>query len=117
MPAVLHASLVVERLAVGGRDLVLDHATVMVVARAESAELDWEVIAHTRQAEPVARGTHELRLRCVTAELVTHDGTDDVRLVAHDLSGTAFLVRTVQRTLVFRGSGTLAGFDVGLLRG
>ena len=112
----LHASLVVERLRVGGRELAVDHATVVVVARAESAELDWEVVAHTSQVEPLARGTHDLDLRCVHPVIDDGDPTS-VHLEALALSGPAFLVRSVERALVLRGAGPLAGFDRGRLGG
>jgi len=113
---VLHTSLLVERLTLGDRDLPLDHASVVVVARAESTELDWEVVAHTREPEPVARGTHGVGLRCVIA-VAEEENPTDLRLEAVDLRGPAFLVRSIERTLVLRGTGPLDGFDLGLLRG
>ena len=122
----LHASLVVDRLVVGGRELAVDHATVVVVARAESAELDWEVVAHTSQVEPLARGPRQLRLSSVGTEAGEVDARGEasdldevrlVRLVARDLQGPAFLVRAVERAVVFRGTGPLDGFDLGRLRG
>ena len=105
----LHTSLTIERLVLESRDLPLRHATLMVVARAETPELDWEVVAHTIEPEPVAAGIYNLTLRCL-------DGLDDTGdLAFRQLAGSAFLVRSVERALVFRGSGMLDGFERSLL--
>jgi len=99
-----HASRIIERLAIGPRDLPLVHATLMVVGR-DGPTLDWEVVANTIESEPVAHDRHDLVLRVL-------DGvTDHGRLVMATFSGTAVLVRTVDRTMVFRGDGPLDGFD------
>ena len=112
----LHASLVIERLGISGRDLALEYGTVMVVARAEFSELDWEVLARTVETHPIARGTHDVTLACVDA-VEDPDAAEGARLVRRAMSGPAFLVRVVDRTLVLRGTGSLEGFDLGLLRG
>lgn len=107
----LHATFTLARLAIGDRELPLVHADVVVVARAESSQLDWEIVARTVAVEDVAPTTHDLRLRAIT-------GTDALgALEMTDLSGTAFLVRAVEESLVFRGAGALGGFDIGDLRG
>jgi hypothetical protein len=48
---------------------------------------------------------------CVTG------ATDDGTPVVEELRGTAFLVRNVERALVFRGDGPLDGVDVSSLLG
>lgn len=109
--AMMHAQLTLATLRVAGRNLALRHADLVVVARAESAQLDWEVVAQTARIELVGRSTHRLELGAVTG--VDQDGC----LLITELSGAAFLVRSVEDSLVFRGTGDLAGFDVGSLRG
>ena len=107
----LHATFTLARLAIGDRELPLVHADVVVVARAESSQLDWEIVARTVAVQAVAPTTHHLRLRAIT-------GADALgALEMTDLDGSAFLVRAVEDSLVFRGTGTLGGIDIGDLRG
>ena len=107
----LHRRYLIRRLGVGGRTIPLRHGDLVVAARAESGQLDWEVVAYAMSDTVVARRTHELGMECVigTAE----DGAPMVG----QLTGTAFLVRNVQRALVFRGDGPLTGVDVSSLFG
>lgn len=99
-----HTSHVVERLMLDGRDLPLEHGTVVIVAR-DSGQLDWEVVAQTIELEPVARTRHEVALRVL-------DGVDESgRLVFRTLTGPAVFVRAVDRTVVLRGDGELDGVD------
>ena len=107
----LHGTFTLARLAIGDRVLPLVHGDVVVVARAESSQLDWEIIAKTVEVEPVAQRTHDLQIRAIT-------GADELgTLEMADLTGSAFLVRAIEDSLVFRGTGHLAGFDIGNLRG
>ncbi len=105
----LHAGLHLAQLHVEGAPLPLRHGDLVVVARAESAELDWEVVAHTIDVHHVARGHHELVMSCV------HGVDDEGRLRFVELTGSAFLVRSVQTAVVFRGGGRLEGFDLQML--
>lgn len=107
----LHRRYLISRFEVGGRDVPLRHGDVVVAARAESAQLDWEVIAHALSETAVARTTHDLTMDCVTG--FDSDGTATVER----LSGPAFLVRNVDRALVFRGAGPLEGVDLSSLHG
>jgi hypothetical protein len=86
-------------------------ATLTVVARAESPSLDWEVVAHTVEREPVANAAHPLTMLAITG--ASPDGLLDVER----LDGEGILVRAVDSALVFRGNGPLEGFDVTALRG
>jgi hypothetical protein len=108
---VLHAHLVVHRLHVDGAEIDLRHGTLVAVARAETARIDWEVVADAVVAAPVELGRHELEMLCITG--VNADG----QLVLGELAGTAVLVRAVERTLVLRGDGELAGLSLDLLGG
>lgn len=103
----LHARFIIERLAVDGTDLPLRHGGLVVAARAESPQLDWEVVSRTLGPAALARGRHHLSMRCL-------DGDPESRRI---LEGPAFLVRRVGDTLVFRGTGTLEGVDVAELSG
>lgn len=96
-------SQMIERLTVSGRDLPLVYGTVMVVDR--DGHLDWEVVVQTRDEEPVARTHHDLELRVLAG--VDTSG----QVVTTCLSGRAFFVRAVERVVVFRGDGPLAGID------
>jgi hypothetical protein len=107
----LHRRYVIHRLEVGGRSIPLRHGDVVVAARAESGQLDWEVVAHALSHTTVPRQTHVLVMECLRV------GTDDAELTVEHLSGTAFLVRNVDRALVFRGDGPLDGVDLSSLLG
>jgi len=108
---VLSTQLVIERILVGEVDVPLRHGTLVVAARVESARLDWEVVVHSLQPVAIAQEAHRLQLRC----LVGHDRNGKPTMI--ELSGPAFLVRSVGETHVFRGDGALDGFDIGLLAG
>ena len=107
----LHATFQIHTLHLGPRSIPLRMASLLVVARAESAALDWEVVAQTIDREPVANQPHPLSMSCLTG------ADDDGRLTATTYDGEAILVRAVDDALVFRGVGTLKGFDLALLRG
>lgn len=102
-----HVQLHVAALFIGLRTLPLRHGTLQVVERDD--HLDWELVLHTIEPEPVARSVHPLRMEVITG--VRPGGT----LSVDDLRGDAILVRTVENTIVFRGEGELVGFDRELL--
>ena len=108
----LHRRFVIARLSIGDRDVPLRHGDVVVAARAETGVLDWEVVVHTMETTTVARQLHELTMSCVV-DTRESDGT----LELATLSGPAFLVRSVERALVFRGDGPLQGIDLTGLTG
>lgn len=67
--------------------------------------LDWELVLHTIDVEPVAPGVHPLAFDLIS-------GTDrSGRLTTAPAAGTALLVRAVDHALVFRGGSELEGFD------
>jgi len=107
-----HVQLVVATAAIGPRPLPLRHGTLQVVERVggvADGSLDWEVVLHTLEQEPVANDVHGLDLDVIVAV------DDDGRLVTAHLTGPAMHVRTVERGVVFRGAGPLVGFDLDLL--
>jgi hypothetical protein len=109
--AVLHARLVIHRLEVDGVDLPVRFATLVAVARAESSQVDWEVVADC--VTPVTRelGRCSVEMLCIT-------GADEQgHLVLGELSGEAVVVRFMDRTLVLRGDGPLAGLGIDQLQG
>ena len=108
---VLHARLVVHRLEVDGVDVPVRFATVVAVARAETEQVDWEVVADC--VAPVGNdlGRCRVEMLCIT-------GADpEGHLVLGELSGDAIVVRFVDRTLVLRGDGPLAGLTIDQLQG
>ena len=107
----LHATYQLHSFELGARQLPLRIATLTVVARAESAALDWEVVAHTIEREPVAQAPHQIAMWSINGV------DDDGRLELERFEGEAILVRAVDTALVFRGVGPLDGFDVASLRG
>jgi hypothetical protein len=105
----LHARLHLAQLDTDGEPMPLRHGDLVVVASAESPELDWEVVAHTIDPHHVSPGHHDLSMSCV------HGVEEDGRPQFVDLSGSAFLVRSVENAVVFRGASPLSGFDMQLL--
>lgn len=111
-PAMRHVQLVVATASITERPLPLRHGTVQIVERSGGAadgSLDWEVVLHTIEPEPVANASHRLRLDAITG--VDRSG----QLTSAALTGDAVLVRSVELALVFRGNGPLDGFDPELL--
>ncbi|HKY13600.1 MAG TPA: hypothetical protein VJM33_01655 [Microthrixaceae bacterium] len=113
----LHRRYLVSRLRVGGRSLALVHGDLLVAARAETGRLDWEAIVSTVELEEVSQSRHRLELDCVieTDETLPTKGAVPGHL--DTFRGDAFLVRAVDRALVFRGDGPLEGVDLASLRG
>ncbi|MFZ4516846.1 MAG: hypothetical protein ACOYOP_00535 [Microthrixaceae bacterium] len=107
----LHARLNVHRLHLDGAEVPLRHATLVAVARAESRDLDWEVVADRVHDEPIEMGRRLLDMLCIT-------GADtEGHLVLGEFVGEAVVVRVVDRTAVFRGDGPLSGLDADHLLG
>ena len=103
-----HVQLTVATVALGPRDLPLRHGTLQVVER-DAGPLDWELVLHTIEFEPVANAVHPLTIVAIT-------GADDHgRLITSDVEGEALLVRGVEHSVVFRGHSDRRGFDRGLL--
>lgn len=101
-----HVQLHIADIALGPRPLPLRHATVQVVER--DGAIDWELVLHTIEVEPVATGIHPFEFRAITG------ASDDGQLHFTALSGDAAVVRNVDTTLVLRGAGDLIGFDESL---
>jgi hypothetical protein len=108
---VLHARLVVHHLEVDDAAVPVRFATLVAVARAESAQLDWEVVAECLGGPGITHGRHRLELTCITG------AEPDGSLRFADLSGDAIVVRVVDTTLVVRGDGPLEGLSLDLLGG
>lgn len=107
----LHARLHIAQLEIGGEPVALRYGDLVVVARAESAQLDWEVVVHTTEPTGLENGHHDLSMTCI-------DGVEDSgALTTTALSGPAFLVRSVGSATVLRGSGHLDGFHMDRLVG
>lgn len=107
-----HVQLTVATISLGPRALPLRHGTLQVVERIggiADGSLDWEVVLHTIDHEPVANDVHPLTMSVITG------ADENGRLVQHDLGGAAMFVRNVDRTVVFRGNGPLDGFDTAFL--
>lgn len=110
-----HVQLVIAHATIGprpaSRPLPLRHGTLQVVERSGGAadgSLDWEVVLHTIEVEPLANAVHDLDLTLLV-------GADDDGLVSGRATGRAVLVRAVDHTLVLRGDGPLdaeADFDL-----
>lgn len=104
-----HAQLHVATISLGPRSLPLRHGTLQVVDRSDDGEssgrLDWELVLHTIEVEPVGHGAHPLTFEVISG------ADDDGRLVTAPVVGTALLVRAVEHVLVFRGGSDLDGFD------
>ncbi|MFN8052951.1 MAG: hypothetical protein U0Q22_16010 [Acidimicrobiales bacterium] len=102
-----HVQLTIANIALGPRPLPLRHGTLQVVER--DGQVDWEIVLHTIETEPVARAVHPLTIEVVTG------ANDDGRLTFDVFTGDAILVRTVENSVVFRGNGDLTGFDPAML--
>lgn len=107
-----HVQLTIATISLGPRPLPLRHGTLQVVERAggiADGSLDWEIVVHTIEREPVAHASHPFELDVITGV------DDDGRLVTDRYRGNALLVRAIEHSLVFRGDGELHGFDAHLL--
>ena len=100
-----HVQLHLATLGIGARDLPLRYGTVTVVRRSNTDDLDWEVVAHTVNEEPIAAATHELTIA------VFDEPDAEGWLTTVSFTGSAALVRRVEHVVVFRGSGALPGFE------
>jgi hypothetical protein len=109
--AVLHARLVIHQLVIDGREVPVKFATVVAVARAESEQTDWEVVAECMAEVSSGLGRCRLDMVCITG------ATEDGALEFSDLSGEAVVVRFVDRTIVLRGDGPLDGLSIDQLQG
>lgn len=100
-----HVQFHIADIELGPRSLPLKYGTVQIVERDDV--IDWEIVLHTIEVEPVAQAIHPLAFRAIT-------GADDAgTLTFSHFRGEAALVRWVDTTLVFRGAGLLSGFETG----
>ena len=103
--------MVLHRLELDGSEVRVRLATLVAVARAETPDTDWEVIAECVERPPVGPGRVAVDMVCVTgADPGGHP-------VLGRYSGPAVVVRIIDRTLVLRGDGPLAGLTVDQLQG
>ena len=109
--AVLHARLVIHRLLIDGGEVPVKFATVVAVARAESGQTDWEVVAECMAEVSSELGRCRLDMVCITG------AAEDGALQFSDLSGEAVVVRFVDRTIVLRGDGPLDGLSIDQMQG
>ncbi|MCB1283826.1 MAG: hypothetical protein M9952_03340 [Microthrixaceae bacterium] len=98
-----HAQFHIADIQLGTRSLPLRYGTLQVVDR--EGTIDWELVLHTIDPEPVAQAIHLLAFRSITG--VEESGA----LTLTPMQGEAALVRWVDNSLVFRGAGLLDGFD------
>jgi hypothetical protein len=97
--AVRSWQLLVERFSVNGVEVGLTHGAVIVVLREgddEPGPTDWEASVRSTERQQVAPGTYVLRVD-------VPDGST--------LEGTAMLRFSDGHRHLFRGDGTLVGFD------
>ena len=109
--AVFHTRLVIHRLDVDGVDLPLRFATVVAVARAETEQVDWEVVAECIDPVGTELGRCHVEMLCITG------ADDEGHLILGEFSGDAVVVRFMERTLVLRGDGPLSGLSIDLMQG
>lgn len=108
---VFHTRFVIHRLEVDGVDLPLRFATVVAVVRAETEQVDWEVVAECIDPVGTELGRCRVELLCITG------ADDDGHLILGEFSGDAVVVRFLERTLVLRGDGPLSGLSIDLMQG
>ena len=109
--AVLHTRLVIHRLDLDGADVAVRFATLVAVARAETDQIDWEVVADCVRPVEQELGRCAVEMLCITG------ATQDGDLTLGEFSGDAVVVRFMDRTLVLRGDGPLAGLSLDQMGG
>lgn len=100
-----HTKLIVHQLHVDDEEVAVSLATLMAVRREATPELDWEVVAKTVGASEPRLTSNQLRLVVVSG--ADESGAPELC----DLAGPAVVVRYVEDTVVWRGDGTLLGFE------
>lgn len=98
-----HVQFHIADIELGPRPLPLKYGTVQIVERDDV--IDWEIVLHTIESEPVAQAIHPLAFRAITG------ANDSGTLTFSHFHGEAALVRWVETTLVFRGAGLLSGLE------
>jgi hypothetical protein len=91
---VKHRRFFVDEVTASGHVLPPLGGNLLVVRRAESPDLDWELVVQTRQPVRVDQAPYRL-------EISGPEGS---------FRGSAILVRSDGRSHVFRGAGDLDGF-------
>ncbi len=89
-----HRRFYISNLTVSGRPIPSQGGDLIVARRDESPDLDWELVHRTTEAISIEPAPYEIHL----------DGPEGA------FSGTALLIRSDGRSLVFRGAGDLFGF-------
>jgi hypothetical protein len=90
-----HRQYYIDELAASGRELPLVGGDLIVVRYPENRNLDWELVARTREEQIIDAAPYDLFLA----------GPEGI------FTGPAILVRSDGRSHVFRGAGELGGFD------
>jgi len=107
----LHRQFVIATAIVDGAPVRLRHGSLVVAARAEAQQIDWEAVLHAADGTLIFEGRYPVDLECITgAEL-------DGRLITARFDGHMFYVRQVEDAIVLRGDGPLGGFDLTMLAG
>ena len=89
-----HARFDIARVAIEGVPVPIKAAYLLVAETGAAGDADWECLAYTFDAAPVAQGRYRV-------DLTTLDG--------RALHGDALLVRSVEGSHVLRGAGALTG--------
>lgn len=89
-----HRRIFVDGLVASGRDFPSLGGNLLVVRRAESPDLDWELVIQTQELFQVEQAPYQLLM----------SGPEG------NFTGSAILVRSDGRSHVFRGAGDLGGF-------
>lgn len=107
----LHRQFVIATATVDGEPVRLRHGSLVVAARAEAQQIDWEAVLHAADGTLIFEGRYPVELDCITG--VELDG----RLITTRFVGHMFYVRQVDDAIVLRGDGVLEGFDMTMLAG
>ncbi len=98
---VRHRRYYIETLSASGRSVPSTGGDLIVASKDQTGDLDWELIHRSSRRYLIRQEPYDL-------EMSGPEGT---------FSGPAILVRSDGRSHVFRGVGTLQGFDPSELRG
>ena len=96
-----HRRYYIETLSASGRSVPSTGGDLIVASKEQTGDLDWELIHRSSRRYLIRQEPYDL-------EMSGPEGT---------FSGPAILVRSDGRSHVFRGVGTLQGFDPTELRG
>lgn len=91
---VQHRRFYISNLSVSGRRIPSQGGDLIVARRDESPDIDWELVHRTTEHVSIEPAPYDVHL----------DGPEG------EFSGSALLIRSDGRSLVFRGAGELIGF-------